>query len=210
MIDSYFRSHYQTIAINPILNRVIALNISPQTITTLALLLGVSIPFSLFFGYSLPALILLIASGYLDTLDGSLARALGNLSPQGAVLDIVFDRIVEFSIILGLFLVDPLSRGLICLMMLGSILICVSSFLVVGIFLENDSTKSFHYSPGIMERTEAFIFFALMIVFPTLFSLLACLFTLLVTITALIRIWQFRQNGHESTSCIPDKKGFPK
>lgn len=196
MIDSYLRSRYQTIAINPILKRLIALKISPQTITTAALLLGLFIPFSLLFGYRFLALALLLASGYLDTLDGSLARALEKSSPQGAVLDIVFDRIVEYSIILGLFLVDPPSRGLICLMMLGSVLICITSFLVVGIFLQNDSTKSFHYSPGIMERTEAFIFFALMILFPTLFTQLGCLFILLVTMTAFIRIWQFRQNGY--------------
>lgn len=47
---------------------------------------------------------------------------------MGTILDIIFDRIVEFAIIFGLFTVDPVHRAGIALFMLGSILICVTSF----------------------------------------------------------------------------------
>ncbi len=144
------------------------------------------------------AFTLLIITGYLDILDGSVARAVGYPSSIGAVLDIVSDRIVEFSVIVGLFAVDPVSRGLICLLMSGSVLICITSFLVVGIFVPNTGEKSFHYSPGLMERSEAFLFFGLMMLFPSLFMWLGILFVVLVALTAVIRVKEFTTQLQES------------
>jgi hypothetical protein len=83
--------------------------------------------------------------------------------------------------------------GIFSLLMLGSILICVTSFLVVGIFLENTSQKSFYYSPGLIERAEAFLFFVLMILFSKAFSILAVIFSILVFLTAALRLYQFAQ-----------------
>lgn len=194
MIDTYLRHTYQTIAVDPIVQSAVKKNISADMLTLTGLTLGLGIIPSLYFECNSLAFALLALSGYLDTLDGSLARACGSAGSKGAVLDIVSDRIVEFGVVLGLFLADPSSRGLVCILMLGSILVCVSSFLVVGIFSENHSSKSFHYSPGIMERTEAFIFFALMFLFPPYFSYLGIAFTILVTMTGLIRVWQFRRH----------------
>ena len=90
-----------------------------------------------------------------------------------------------------MWLVDPVHRALWCFLMLGSMLLCITSFLVVGIFVANDSHKSFHYNPGIMERAEAFIFFIAMMLWPSAFVGLAMLFSLLVTLTAIIRLTQF-------------------
>lgn len=124
-------------------------------------------------------------------LDGSLARHQNKTSPIGAALDITADRLVEFAIILGLFLIDPHKRGLLCLLMLGSVLLCITTFLVVGIFSENQSEKGFHYSPGLMERTEAFAFFALMMLFPIYFTPLAAIFSALTFFTAGKRLYEF-------------------
>ena len=113
---------------------------------------------------------------------------------MGAILDITCDRCVEFSIILGLYLVDPTSRPFLSFMMLGSVLVCVTTFLVVALFTPNESEKGFHYSPGLIERAEAFLFFGLMILFPPLFTPLAALFSILVFLTGLLRIRQFYLN----------------
>jgi phosphatidylglycerophosphate synthase len=145
----------------------------------------------LVFGWSKWALTALLFSGFLDTIDGSLARHTQRASSQGAALDICCDRLVEFSIVLGLYLVDPVTRGFDTLLMLGSVLLCVTTFLVAGIFSEQSSYKSFYYSPGLIERTEAFILFFAMIAWPSQFYWLAPLFTLLVMLTAAIRLWQF-------------------
>jgi len=191
MIDSYYRSPYQRLFMEPLLKRGLFDALSPKGVTLLALLSGILIPLFLMAHQSLLAFLCLLASGFFDTLDGSLARHKNQTSPQGAVLDITSDRIVEFAVILGLYLFAPETRALLCLLMLGSIFLCVTTFLVVGIFEKNSTEKDFHYSSGIIERAEAFIFFSFMIVFPSFFFPLAILFTGLVLLTSLLRIKSF-------------------
>ena len=120
-----------------------------------------------------------------------MARYQGKAGNRGAMLDILSDRAVESSVILGLYAVDPHSRGWFCLFMLASVLLCVTTFLVTGIFVQQKSEKSFYYSPGLMERSEAFIFFGLMITFPAAFTPLSSSFSLLVGWTAIKRLYDF-------------------
>jgi archaetidylinositol phosphate synthase len=94
-----------------------------------------------------------------------------------------------------LFWVAPDERGWLCLIMLSATLCCVTSFLVVGIFSENNTSKSFYYSPGLMERFEAFLFFIAMILWPTAFLLLAIAYIGLVGVTTLIRICEFAKQA---------------
>lgn len=192
MIEPYLRPLYQNILGDPAA-RLLGKFLSPNKVTLLGILVGMGIIPVLYYGFPLSAFCLLILSGILDTVDGTVARLFYQNSSYGAALDIVGDRIVEFSVLLGLFLISPETRALTSFIMLGSILICVTSFLVVGIFSENDSTKSFHYSPGLMERPEAFMFFGLMILFPEIFQLLALLFSFLVFLTALVRMFEFKR-----------------
>jgi len=195
MIDSRYRNGYQTLLVDPVANVLAAGRVSPIALTALACLSGVLIVPLLYLGLTYWAFAALVFSGYLDTLDGTLARRQQSTSPVGAVLDIVSDRIVEVSVLIGLFLVAPEARGLHCILMLGSTLLCITSFLVVGIFVPNDSSKSFFYSPGIIERAEAFLFFGTMILFPSSFFVLATIFAILVTLTSVIRIYQFAKQN---------------
>ena len=48
-----------------------------------------------------------------------------------------------------------------------------------------------------MERPEAFLFFAMMMLLPTLFSALALLFTFLVFLTAGLRVLEFKNKMNE-------------
>ncbi len=191
MLDSRCRSIYQKLFVDPFLTLPWIKNCSPLLITGLSSLFGVTVAPLIVLKLDFFAIFFLIVSGYFDTLDGSLARHQKTTSPTGAVLDITSDRLVEFSVILGLFLFNPLTRALPCLLMLGSILLCITSFLVVGIFSQNSSEKSFHYSPGLIERSEAFLFFIALILFPSFFSAIAYLFTALVFLTTVSRLKQF-------------------
>lgn len=195
MIEPYIRPLFQRV-LGDTLAHSMGKFLSPNTVTVLAMVAGISIVPALLYGQVIVALVLLSVTGVLDTLDGTMARLYEKTSSFGTALDIIGDRIVEFSIILGLFLMSPETRSLDCLIMLGSILICVTSFLVVGIFAENDSHKGFHYSPGLMERAEAFIFFGCMILFPDVFSFLATLFSCLVFLTAILRLAEFKRQLH--------------
>lgn len=191
MLDSYSRSFYQAYFIDPLLKWSLWKYVHPHMMTGIGALVGISICPLLAMGWVKAAVIALLLSGFVDTMDGSIARHFGRTSPQGAAFDICCDRLVEFAIVLGLYLYDPTTRALFTLCMLGSILICVTTFLVVGIFSPPTSYKSFYYSPGLMERTEAFILFAAMMAWPTQFWWLASLFCVLVSLTAGIRLWQF-------------------
>jgi len=191
MLDSCFRSFYQTFLINTLLPRMLHYKLSPHLFTLAALLFGIGTLPALYFSQPFAAITLILLSGFFDTLDGSIARAQNQTTAQGAVYDIAADRVVESSIIIGLYFVDPETRGLPCLLMMASAFICVTTFLVVGIFLKNKGEKGFHYSIGIIERTEAFLFFVAMILFPSLFFVFASAFSILVSLTALVRVWEF-------------------
>lgn len=191
MLDTHARSSYQSYFLNLILRLPFWSACQPHAVTAVGCLIGLSIFPLLVAGSSKLALLALVLTGFLDTLDGSLARRFHCDSPKGAALDICCDRFVECAILFGLYAFDPEARAWPVLLMFGSILLCVTSFLVVGIFTSNQTDKSFFYSSGLIERTEAFIFFFCLIAWPALFLPLSLLFSLLVTLTACIRLYQF-------------------
>ncbi|QBR84829.1 CDP-alcohol phosphatidyltransferase family protein [Legionella israelensis] len=198
MIETFIRAPYQHMLVDPVAKWLIR-SVSPNQLTLLSGFAGLLILPCLYFRAPILAIVLLLFSGYLDTLDGTLARLTEQSSDWGTVLDITVDRGVEFIIILSLWVVSPDARSFWVIMMLGSVLLCITSFLVVGIFTSNDSDKGFYYSPGIMERAEAFLFFIAMMLWPAYFSTLAFLFSFLVLLTAIIRLKQF-YNVHLSKS----------
>ena len=190
MIENYLRPVYQKFCVDKFAKFLID-KCTPNQITLLACIFGILVVPSLIVHAHLLATLLLLLSGYCDTLDGTLARIQSKTSDAGTMFDIVVDRIVEFSVILGLFAIDPIHRGWGSLIMLGSVLICVTSFLMVGIFTSNESDKGFHYSKGLMERPEAFLFFIAMIWLPNEFNYISGLFSILVGWTAYVRASQF-------------------
>lgn len=193
MLEQSLRHYYQLVLVDPILP-ALRDRITPLSITWLSGIFGLLfIPFVLL-DKPYIAISFLLLSGYLDTLDGSLARFQNRASDFGSAMDIVMDRIVEFSAVLALYLFDPQHRATLAILMLGSILLCITSFLVVGIFSNNTTQKNFYYSPGIMERAEAFLFFIFMTLFSSCFNFLAALFCFLVCLTALIRLFEFKKS----------------
>lgn len=196
MIDSYYRKFYQRTCVEPLLPFLQGFSL--QLLTLTGLILGLAVCPMLALGFPMWALGALWLSGFFDTLDGSLARSQNTASPKGAALDIISDRGVEIAVIMGLFLIDTHLRALACMLMLSAILLCITTFLVAGIFTENQSTRSFHYSPGWIERSEAFIFFTLMIISPEMFFTVSYLFSFLTLITAIMRLCSILRNCETS------------
>ena len=83
-------------------------------------------------------------------------------SPLGAILDITFDRVVELSMVTAIAWRFPEARFEL-VVLAGVIAIAMSLFLSIGAAIQNRIVKSFHYAPGLGERTEAFICLSLMI-----------------------------------------------
>ena len=105
-------------------------------------------------------------SGFLDAVDGSMARQSKTSSSWGTVLDVTFDRVVEAGILVALALRHPEPNVLILFLLLAiSIIFTMTIFLTVGALSEKESYKSFYYQPGLAERTEGFILFSLLVLF---------------------------------------------
>jgi archaetidylinositol phosphate synthase len=193
LLEKSVRPWLQDNYINLLSKKLIGIGIKQPNLVTLAsCFVGVLFSPLILLDLNGLAIFCLLLSGLLDILDGTIARQVGESSKIGTVYDIISDRVVEFSVILGLFLIDPQGRALGAMFMLGSVLLCVTSFLVVGIVSEQESNKSFDYSPGLMERAEAFIFFIVMILLPAFFNNLALLFTVLVIYTMINRLVECR------------------
>ncbi|MEL7431376.1 MAG: CDP-alcohol phosphatidyltransferase family protein [Chlamydiota bacterium] len=191
MIEGYLRDSFEKRFIQPLLERSWTQNYSSNSLTLLGAFFGILAAIAIFFERSYLGCFLLLVSGYFDMFDGSHARKTNQSSPLGTVLDIFCDRVVEFLILFALFLVQPVDRGIPFFALLGSCFLCVTSFLVVGIFSKNESKKSFYYSPGLIERGEAFLFFMMMALFPSFALVLAWILTGLILITTAIRLREF-------------------
>ena len=183
-IRPFFQKYFVDIVANKLTNKV-----SPNNLTLLSLFFGFLSAVTIFIDISV-SVVLLLLSGYLDILDGSVARITGKSSDFGTVLDILSDRFVESFIIIAIFIRQP-ELAIAGLFMMMSIIVCISSFLLVGIFSEKQSQKSFYYSAGVMERAETFIFFIIMIIFPSSVLFLSIFFTMLVLWTTFYRVYEF-------------------
>ena len=194
MLDSIVRPKIQKYFDNVVKRTPFRL-LSPNLISTAGCILGIFSAILIYFQFKYLAAIFLLMSGLLDILDGTVARVFQKKSLSGCTIDIIFDRIVECSLILALFLVSPTQRALVSILLLIGVTMCLTSFFVVSMLSNNASEKSFYYRPGICERGEAFIFFIIMIIFPTTFQVIGYIFTFLMLITAFIRTFEFlRQN----------------
>jgi phosphatidylglycerophosphate synthase len=157
----------------------------------IALFLGILAGILSYFGYPLLALCSLWISGYLDAVDGTIARIQGSTG-FGTVMDITFDRLVEISIIIGLALKYP-GNEIYFLFLACSIIITMTIFLTTGTMADKMSEKSFYYQAGLAERTEGFIMFSLMMVFTNHLKILTLIFTLMIIITAVQRFLEAKR-----------------
>jgi len=103
-------------------------------------------------------------SGILDAVDGTIAREFEVATALGGVLDLTLDRIVEVAVLLGL--IWPHSwLQLPAAVVLATWYVNITVFMATGAAL-GASEKLIHYPPGLVERTEALIFFVLLALAP--------------------------------------------
>jgi len=188
MIEQKLRPFIQKNLVDNVAGKFAA-KTKPNTITLIALLIGLLCAVSLFVNSYL-CVVLLLLSGYFDVLDGSIARIQGSSSKLGTLFDILCDRAVESFIIIAIFINQP-NLLWIGLLMVMAISFCMYSFLLVGMFSENNTQKSFYYSPGLIERAETFLFFIAMIIFPSIVFYLGLIYTVLVLWTTGYRCYEF-------------------
>lgn len=186
MLDTYGRKY-----VNPVIDLgakvLLKCKLTPNSVSIIALILGVLSSVLLYFDKLILAVVFLWISGYLDSVDGAMARIKSLTSNFGTLLDITFDRIVELGIIFVLALKFENSR-LELLILTMMILISMTIFLTVGALAKNNGVKSFRYQAGIAERSEGFIFFSLMILLSyTKLGLVTNIFSIVILITIIQR-----------------------
>ena len=160
MLDTNARKYVQPL-LDAIARACLRAGIGANALTIAGMLLGVAAALLAAAGLPVAAVAVLWLSGLIDAADGTLAR-LTQATPLGAILDITFDRVVEIAMIVALAWRFRDAR-LELLVLAGVIAIAMSLFLSIAAAVANRSVKSFHYAPGLGERTEAFICLTLMI-----------------------------------------------
>jgi archaetidylinositol phosphate synthase len=100
-------------------------------------------------------------SAALDAVDGTMAREFAHSTGIGGVLDLTADRVVEAAVLLGLVWRRP-HLAFAALTVLASWYVNITVFLAVGAALETRE-KLIRYPPGLLERTEALVFFTLLV-----------------------------------------------
>jgi len=137
------------------------IGISANVATILALLAGIVAGIAFARGAVMLGLVSLVVSAGLDAIDGTIARECAAPSVLGGVLDLTADRVVETFVIVGIAWRDP-ALYFPALVLVGSWYVNITVFLAVGAALERSGPKLIEYPPGILERTEAIIFFVVL------------------------------------------------
>lgn len=188
MIDTHCRKYASGI-FEKIADVFIKLRVTPNKATALALVSGLLASFMLYWDYRFFTLILLWFSGFFDVIDGQIARKLNLSSDIGALMDIVFDRIVEI-VFIYVCAMKAADGGFAFMFLFSTIIISMTIFLTVGALSSKVSEKAFYYQAGLMERTETFIVFTIMVFLPQYTSHISILFGIAILFTAGQRFYE--------------------
>ncbi|MEG2787520.1 MAG: CDP-alcohol phosphatidyltransferase family protein [Romboutsia sp.] len=186
MLDTHGRKY-----VDPIINGgadiLLKLKLSANNITILALLVGMLTSVFIYLDMNILAIITLWISGYLDAVDGAVARKTNTSSMFGTLMDITFDRVVETLMIFTLAL-KYIDARMNFIVLLVCIIISMTIFLTVGALVEKKGMKSFYYQAGVAERSEGFLLFSLIIMFPNYVMFFTNIFSFIILITIVQRI----------------------
>ena len=165
------------------------MNISPAQVTLSAFLIGLLASLMIALGHFTWAILFLWLSGFLDVLDGTLARLVNRASPKGAYMDLIFDRLVEVGVIFAFYLTAP-DHVLAYLFFYIGLIFNFSTFIVAGALFQNKGQKSMYYDIGLVERTETFVFFTAMLIFTNAIFEILMVFNAIMILTACIRFYK--------------------
>jgi archaetidylinositol phosphate synthase len=112
-------------------------------------------------GHNAVGLAALWVSAALDGVDGTIARNFEGVTARGGILDLTSDRVVEAAVLLGIVWRRPY-LDFAALTVLASWYVNITVFLAVGAVL-GAGEKVIRYPPGLLERTEALIFFTVLV-----------------------------------------------
>lgn len=193
MLDTHGRATVQPI-ISKAAYYLLKMGLKATHVTIIAFLIGILASVLVYLDHPIAGVSVLWFSGFLDAVDGSMARQSNTSSSWGTVLDVTFDRLVEAGVLVALALRHPEPDILFLFLLLAiSIIFTMTIFLTVGALSEKESYKSFYYQPGLAERTEGFILFSLLIIFQSQLVFWTIVFIIVEVVTGLQRLLEARR-----------------
>ncbi|MDD4409474.1 MAG: CDP-alcohol phosphatidyltransferase family protein [Candidatus Pacebacteria bacterium] len=125
------------------------MGLTPNHLTSLCLIFGLGASYAISQGMFYLAIILLLVSGVMDFLDGSVARACNKETKFGGLFDSTVDKLTEILIYIALGLYDPS-------LLLGSCL-AISTFMLSSYISKHAKASGGKGGGGIIERKERII-----------------------------------------------------
>ncbi len=162
--------------------------------TLLGLALGLAGAGLITLGWTLAALVLVLAGRVADGLDGAIARA-QQPAPLGGYYDILADFLFYGAIPTAFVIQDPAANGVAGAVLLLSFYVNGASFL--GFATEAakrnlqgnaNGPKSFFHSVGLVEGSETILFIVLICLYPEKFNQFAWVFAFLCFAAAALRL----------------------
>lgn len=142
----------------PVVRLLARTSITPSTITWLGFILAVGAAILITTGNFLAAGLIVLLAGFFDMLDGALARRTNKVTPFGAVLDSVLDRLAEGALLLGIIVFYAREQPVPEVLLAGAVL--VASVLVSYIRARAEAL-GFECLVGLFTRPERVIVLAL-------------------------------------------------
>lgn len=185
MLDTWFNRAGSATdkALNNAAQALVDVGFSAELLTYAGVGFGTLAGALFYYGYVAQGFACLLFSGFLDAIDGRVARLGEGPTLWGGVLDLTFDRVVEASVLLGITIPRPELHvpGLV-LAATWYVNLCV--FLAVGAASEKRGEKMIEYPPGLLERGESLIFAFAVVALPSIAGLAAYVYAVLEVITA--------------------------
>jgi len=179
--------------LSPVVKSALKLNLSPNAITLIGLIITLLASYFYARGYFRIAGLILLLAGLCDAIDGEVARKTNKVSKFGAFFDSTIDRFEEFFVFGGILFYysmvrqDILLSIVVYLILLGSIMTSYIRARAEGI--------GFSPTSGPMDRPGRYIYiviFSIIVGSGVLFSVAMGLLLFLVYLTVVNRFKEFR------------------
>jgi CDP-diacylglycerol--glycerol-3-phosphate 3-phosphatidyltransferase len=166
--------------LNPLINLLVRLKISPNALTIIALLAGIGAGVLFFFERLVWAGILIIICGIFDIIDGKVAVLTNKQSLYGAIFDSTLDRYSEFFIYLGIasYFRNHWALWITFWTILGSTMVSYTRARAEGL--------GFECRVGFMQRAERMVFLSVGTILGSLFKVFDTVMIAILIFIALV------------------------
>jgi archaetidylinositol phosphate synthase len=166
----------------------VRLRISPNTMSFISFLVGMAGAYYIASGELIAAVALIIISGILDAVDGSIARIAGKASKWGAFIDSTFDKVVEIAIFIGIFIFNPELALIVILSISFMMLSSYTNKHIAAFNLESKDHRPFSYVYTFADRLERMAIVCAALILPAFMREILYIYLILLFLSFMHRV----------------------